>query len=275
MSLLPPNDRSLRLLVGCEFELRCPNPVSAVVQVAPHGEQTAALDGEWWDGETFHHLYYDAFGNRCERFGLPAGESRISYRAEVSTTAVPDEFVPDARETPPELLPDELLRWVMPSRFCQPDELGNEAWRLFGSIPPGWGRVQAVCDFVNGHLEFLHGSSNPWTTGADAFRSRQGVCRDFAHLAITFCRALNIPTRYVFGYIPDIDNSAPFEEMDFSAWFEVNLSGRWYTFDARINRPRIGRVVVGRGRDAVDVAMMTSLGPVELLGFRVQANQLV
>ncbi len=274
MSLLLPTDRPLHLSVGCEFDLRCANPTSAVLQVAPHGEQTAALDGEWWDGVSFHHLYYDAYGNRCERFGLPAGECRISYRAEVSTTGVPDEVVPDARETPADVLPDELLRWVMPSRFCQPDELGNDAWALFGSIPPGWGRVQAVCDFVNGHLQFLHGSSNPWTTAADAYRSRQGVCRDFAHLAITFCRALNIPTRYVFGYIPDIENSMPYEPMDFSAWFEVWLSGRWYTFDARINRPRIGRVVVGRGRDAVDVAMMTSLGPVELLGFRVQADPL-
>ena len=168
-------------------------------------------------------------------------------------------------------LPDEVLNFVMPSRFCLPDELGHEAWQRFGDLAPGWRRVQAIVDFVHGHLEFVPGASNPWTTAADAYRSGQGVCRDFAHLAITFCRALNIPARYVFGYIPAIGVPAADEPMDFAAWFEAYLDGRWHTFDARNNRPRVGRVIVGRGRDAVDVALITSFGPLTLTGFRVWA----
>ena len=136
---------------------------------------------------------------------------------------------------------------------------------------PGWERVQAIVDFVHGHLEWVAGASNPWTTAADAYRAGQGVCRDFAHLAITFCRALNIPARYVFGYIPEIDVPPPAEPMDFAAWFEVYLDGAWHTFDARNNRRRVGRVVVGRGRDAVDVALITSFGPVTLTAFDVRA----
>jgi transglutaminase-like putative cysteine protease len=266
--------RPLRLAVGCEFDLRAPAPTSAVLQVAPHEENDASVDAASWDTANAHHRYVDRYGNQCERFELSAGVSRIVYQARVSTTDRLDDVALTASEIAAGDLPDELLHWVMPSRFCQPDELGATAWQLFGDVPPGWTRVQAVCDFVHDHLEFLRGSSNPWTTAADAYRSRQGVCRDFAHLAITFCRALNIPARYVFGYLPDIGLPPPYEPMDFAAWFEVYLAGRWYTFDARNNEPRVGRVVVGRGRDAVDVAMMTSFGSVDLVGFRVQADRI-
>jgi transglutaminase-like putative cysteine protease len=179
-------------------------------------------------------------------------------------------------ETPVASLPDDVLCFVMPSRFCLPDELGHEAWQRFGALTPGWGRVQAIVDYVHDYLQFVPGASNPWTTAADAYRAGQGVCRDFAHLAITFCRALNIPARYVFGYIPDIDiPPGPLEAMDFAAWFEVYLDGRWHTFDARNNRPRTGRVVVGRGRDAVDVALTTSFGPLTLTDFEVRAEPTV
>ena len=269
-----PDVGTIGLHVGCQFDLRSSNPTTAVLQVAPHGDQTASITGEWWAVTIPHRPYADEFANRCERFELPAGEVRLAYSAEVSVSALADEQAWDARETPVDELADELLRWVMPSRFCQPDELGGDAWHIFGSVTPGWTRVQAICDFVNAHLAYVHGSSNPWTTAADAYRSGQGVCRDFAHLAITFCRALNIPARYAFGYIPDIGNPPPYELMDFAAWFEVYLSGRWHTFDARLNQPRIGRVLVGRGRDAVDVAQMTSFGAVELLGFAVTADRL-
>ena len=262
----------VRVQVGCEFELWSPNPTTAVLQVAPHGEQAASLDAERWDAAVDHHRYLDTFANRCERFDLPAGPCRIAYSAELTVPGTADEQAYAARETPIDDLPDELLQWVMPSRFCQPDELGGDAWRLFGSLEPGWARVQAICDVVNRHLAYVPGSSNPWTTAADAYRSGQGVCRDFAHLAITFCRALNIPARYTFGYIPAIGIPEPSEPMDFSAWFEAFLSGRWYTFDARINQPRIGRVVVGRGRDAIDVAQLTSFGAVDLVGFLVRAE---
>jgi transglutaminase-like putative cysteine protease len=269
-----PGSQPLRLEIGCDFELRAPTPTSAVLQVAPHGDNQATLDAASWDTTNVHHQYVDTYGNVCERFALPAGASRISYRARVTMTDRPDDVALTASEIAPGDLPDDLLHWVMPSRFCLPDELGATAWQLFGQVPQGGTRVQAVCDFVHSHLGFLHGSSNSWTTAADAYRSRRGVCRDFAHLAITFCRALNIPARYVFGYLPNIGNSPPYETMDFAAWFEAYLEGRWYTFDARNNVPRTGRVVVGRGRDAVDVAMITSFGRVDLVGFRVQADRI-
>ena len=263
---------ALRLRVGCEFGLETSLAVNAVMQVAPALEPDVELGHEAWHTTASHHGYIDDHGNRCERLTLAPGSSRIVYEADVSLADPADELDLDAAETPVEELPDEVLAYVMPSRFCLPDELGNEAWERFGDLEPGWGRVQAVVDFVHNHLEFLPGSSNPWTTAADAFRARQGVCRDYAHLAITFCRALNIPARYVFGYLPTIEAPPPPEGMDFAAWFEVYLDGRWRTFDARNNMPRTGRVAVGRGRDAIDVALITSFGAVELIDFRVVAE---
>jgi transglutaminase-like putative cysteine protease len=264
----------LALSVGCEFELEAAQAVAAVVQVAPCPGTGVRMQREQWATDLEHHGYIDLYENRCERFMIESGRSRIVYEAELLLTDPADAIEPDAPETPVAALPDEALSFVMPSRFCLPDELGNEAWRIFGELSPGWRRVQAVVDFVHGHLEFVPGASNPWTTAADAYRAGQGVCRDFAHLAITFCRALNIPSRYVFGYIPDIGVPAPDEPMDFAAWFEAYLGGRWYTFDARNNTPRVGRVVVGRGRDAVDVALITSFGPHTLTGFQVRAEQI-
>jgi transglutaminase-like putative cysteine protease len=264
----------LALAVGCDFELDTTQSVSAILQVAPLARPGVSLQRESWSSAAEHHGYIDGYGNRCERFTIPTGPSRIAYSAELTVAHPADLNLPDTPETPVADLPDETLRFVMPSRFCLPDELGHEAWQLFGHLAPGWTRVQAIVDFVHRHLEFVPGSSNPWTTAADVYRARQGVCRDFAHLAITFCRALNIPARYVFGYIPDIADQVPDTAMDFAAWFEAYLDGRWYTFDARNNTPQVGRVVVGRGRDAVDVALITSFGPVTLTGFQVHADEL-
>ena len=264
----------LMLSVGCEFELDVAQSVAAVMQVAPCPAPGVRMQREHWDAGSDHHGYVDLYGNRCERFVVDSGSSRIAYEAELLLTDPADVIEPDAPETPIASVPDEVLGFVMPSRFCLPDELGNEAWQLFGDLAPVWGRVQAVVDFVHGHLEFAPGASNPWTSAADAYRAGQGVCRDFAHLAITFCRALNIPARYVFGYLPDIGVPPPYEPMDFAAWFEAYLDGRWHTFDARNNTPRIGRVVVGRGRDAIDVALITSFGPHTLTGFQVRAGQI-
>ena len=205
---------------------------------------------------------------------IAPGNSRITYEAQLELAHPADVIDHDAAETPVAELPDETIAFTMPSRFCLPDELGHEAWQRFGGLDPGWERVQAICDFVHNHLEWRADASNPWTTAADVFRSGQGVCRDFAHLAITFCRALNIPARYVFGYIPEIDCPPLEEPMDFAAWFEAYLGGRWHTFDARNNIPRTGRVVVGRGRDAVDVALITSFGPLTLTGFEVRAEEI-
>jgi transglutaminase-like putative cysteine protease len=263
---------SLALAIGCEFHIETPVPIAAVVQVAPCPHPGVRMQREQWRTSFDHHGYIDPYANRCERFTIESGPSQIAYEAEVALTDPADLIVPEAPETPAVSLPDEVLRFVMPSRFCLPDELGSEAWQRFGELAPGWGRVQAVVDFVHGHLEFMPGASNPWTTAADAYRAGQGVCRDFAHLAITFCRALNIPARYVFGYIPEVGVAPTAEPMDFAAWFEAYLDGRWHTFDARNNMPRIGRVVVGRGRDAVDVALITSFGPLRLTGFQVRAE---
>jgi transglutaminase-like putative cysteine protease len=263
---------TLALTVGCKFGLSSVQPAAAVMQVAPCTQQDLSILSERWDTDAAHHGYVDHYGNRCERFELAAGDSRITYEARVVLSNPADLIEPDTPEIPVESLPDEVLSFVMPSRFCLPDELGHEAWQRFGDLTPGWGRVQAVVDYVHESLEFAPGGSNSWTTAADAYRARQGVCRDFAHLAITFCRALNIPARYVFGYIPAIGIPPQEEPMDFAAWFEAYLDGQWHTFDARNNRPRTGRVVVGRGRDAVDVALITSFGPLTLTDFEVRAE---
>jgi transglutaminase-like putative cysteine protease len=269
----PGNQGALALTVGCSFGLDSVQPAVAIMQVAPRLESDVSIIAERWDTSAAHHGYLDQHGNRCERFELATGSSEITYEARLVLTHPADLIEPDAPEIPVAALPDEVLSLVMPSRFCLPDELGHEAWQRFGDLAPGWERVQAIVDYVHGHLEFVAGTSNPWTTAADVYRAGQGVCRDFAHLAITFCRALNIPARYVFGYIPDIGLPALPKPMDFAAWFEAYLGGRWHTFDARNNTPRIGRVVVGRGRDAVDVALITSFGPLTLTGFEVRAER--
>lgn len=261
----------LALALGCTFGVECLHGTSAIMQVAPRPQQSISIRQEAWDTDAHHHCYVDHYGNRCERFELEPGDTHIAYQASVLLPAPADITRPAATETAVVSLPDDVLSFIMPSRFCLPDELGHEAWQRFGLLAPGWGRVQAIVDYVHAHLEWVPGASNPWTTALDAYRAGQGVCRDFAHLAITFCRALNIPARYVFGYLPD---DVPGEPMDFAAWFEAYLDGGWHTFDARNNTPRIGRVVVGRGRDATDVALITSFGPLKLTRFEVRVNRL-
>ncbi|HEV7804789.1 MAG TPA: transglutaminase family protein [Solirubrobacteraceae bacterium] len=268
------SEDAIALAVGCTFELETSFPIAAVMQVAPGLDPAVRMRREVWDtAGCEHHGYVDLYGNRCERLVISPGTSRIAYEAQLLRSHPADVIELDARETPVEQLPDETIAFTMPSRFCLPDELGHDAWQRFGGLDPGWQRVQVIVDFVHGHLEWVSGASNPWTTAADAYRSGQGVCRDFAHLAITFCRALNIPARYVFGYIPEIECPPLTEPMDFAAWFEAYVGGRWHTFDARNNIPRTGRVVVGRGRDAVDVALITSFGPLTLTGFEVRAER--
>jgi transglutaminase-like putative cysteine protease len=267
-------EEQLELSLGCTFGLSSGQPAAAIMQVAPAPQPGLSIRAERWETTAAHHGYIDHYANRCERLQLPAGPTEVVYGAEVTVSRSPDPVLPEVPETPVGLLPDDVLSFVMPSRFCLPDELGHEAWQRFGDLTPGWGRVQAIVDYVHGSLEFMPGASNPWTTAADAYRAGQGVCRDFAHLAISFCRALNIPARYVFGYIPWVGVEPAPEPMDFAAWFEAYLDGRWHTFDARNNVPRIGRVVVGRGRDAVDVALITSFGPLTLTSFEVRADEI-
>ena len=180
--------------------------------------------------------------------------------------------MPDAAQVPVDELPDETLVYLLPSRYCQPDTLGNVAWDLFGGTEPGWGRVQAICDWVHNNITFQRGSIG-LATATDVYLQRRGVCRDFAQLAVTFCRAMNIPARYGFGYMGDIGVPPMDAPMDFHAWFEAYLGGHWYTFDCRHNTPRIGRVFVGRGRDAVDVAMVTTFGAPTLQRMTVWADE--
>jgi len=266
--------QSLALTVGCSFGLHTVAPTASIVQVAPRLQRGASINSERWDTTAHHHGYVDQYGNRCERFELQTGPSQITYEAQVVLTQPSDLVEPAAREIPVARLPHEVLNFVMPSRFCLPDELGHEAWQRFGGLEPGWSRVQAVVDYVHGHLEFLPGASNPWTTAADAYRAGQGVCRDFAHLAITFCRALNIPARYVFGYLPDIGVPPAADPMDFAASMEVFLGGAWWPFDPRNNQRRVGRALIARGRDALDVAMVSTYGGPILESMTVWADEL-
>jgi transglutaminase-like putative cysteine protease len=250
------------LQVGCEFVYLAEVPTPAVAQVEPDPAGPALVLTTAWsfDPDLPRTSYVDLYGNTCQRTVLPSGRSTVRYEAVVSVPDATEEVDLDAAETPVAELPDETLIFTLPSRYVVPDVVGDEAWQLFGAEPPGYRRVQAICDHVNGALTFAYGSSTPLTTAAEVLAAGTGVCRDFAHLALSYTRALNIPARYVFGYLPDMDVEPLPEPMDFAAWMEVFLDGRWWTFDPRNNTPRKGRVVVGRGRDALDVAMVTTYG---------------
>ncbi len=261
--------------VGCEFEYDAQIETPAVFQVQPVDARPATVLRQAWQStpELNRHQYTDVYGNDCQRLNLPAGISTVGYDAVFSVPDATEEVDLDAPEIPVTELPDDTLHFTLPSRYVLPDVLGDEAWQMFGSVAPGYRRVQAICDYVNGHLSFAYGSSTPLTTAADVHAAGRGVCRDFAHLAITFCRAFNIPARYVFGYLPDMDVAAEPAVMDFAAWMEVYLGDRWWTFDPRNNRQRKGRVRIGRGRDALDVAMVTTYGAPALKRMLVWADE--
>lgn len=217
--------------------------------------------------------YLDQFGNICRRLVVPAGGAVLQSEGLVHDSGEPDPVGENAREVAPSRLPDEALVYLLGSRYCETDKLAPKAWSLFGHIPAGWQRAQAVVDFVHDHLTFGYQFARSTRTAAEAFEERVGVCRDFAHLAVALCRCLNIPARYCNGYLGDIGVPADPAPMDFNAWFEVYLGGRWYTLDARHNQPRIGRIVIARGRDATDVAMLNSFGPHVLQRFEVVTEE--
>ncbi len=219
--------------------------------------------------------YRDSFGNWCNRMVAPQGEVRIWANGVLNDSGQPDSASYAALQHPVQLLPEEALLFLLGSRYCETDKLSETAWKLFAQTPLGWGRVQAICDFVNRHIEFGYEHANPTKTAFEVFNQRKGVCRDFAHLAVTFCRCLNIPARYCTGYLGDIGLPPPYAPMDFAAWFEVYLGGAWHTFDPRNNTPRIGRVLIARGRDAADVALTTTFGPNTLKSFAVSTSELV
>ena len=264
--------------VGCEFRYEATWPTPTVIQVQPRRDASDVahhIVQETWQlsGGIELHPYHDLYGNLCQRFTMPAGEQVLNYDALVEVSGLHDTIVPETPQVPVQNLPDEALIYTLPSRFCLSDALSDVAWQLFGNTAPGWERVQAINDWVHNNISFMYGTSTPMTTSLDVYERRIGVCRDFAHLAVTICRALNIPARYVFGYIPDIGVPLPDAPMDFCAWTEVYLGDRWWPFDPRNNEPRIGRVLIGRGRDALDVAMVTTYGAPLLQNMTVWADE--
>ncbi len=265
---------NLRLRVGCVFTFDVPAPSFALIQVAARkGESPSVLEETWQlEPEAEITAFTDLYGNLNRRAVLGVGPARLRYDAQVEVPDMADEMAEDAGQKPVEALPGEVTHFLLPSRYCLSDALMGTAWELFGTTTPGWTRAQAISDWVNGHLAFRYGASDRLTTAVDAFERKEGVCRDFTHLFITFCRALNLPARYVFGYLPDIYVEPPDAPMDFAAWAEVYLGDRWWTFDPRNNRRRVGRVVIGRGRDAADVSMVTTWGPATFKSLEVWAD---
>jgi transglutaminase-like putative cysteine protease len=270
-----PRDDGIRLRVGCRFAYENGAPTPAVIQVAPRRDQACTVLEERWEiaPEARLEPFTDLYGNQNQRTTLGEGTVSLRFDALVEVPGTADDVGEEAGQQGVDRLPPHLLHFLLASRYCVSDELMSTAWDLFGATPPGWARAQAVCDWVHANLAFQYGSSDVLTTARQAYERRRGVCRDFAHLFITFCRALAIPARYVFGYLPDILVDPPYEPMDFAAWAEVYLGGRWWTFDPRNNRRRMGRVVIGRGRDALDVAMLTTWGPAHFRDLEVWAEE--
>jgi transglutaminase-like putative cysteine protease len=266
--------------IGYDIALRFPisTPVIYLLRVHP-SRRSDLVEPERFSSEPALpvHEYYDGFGNHRGRLYALAGTIRLSGEAIVRDSGAPDVYAPNARQLDISEIPAVALESLLPSRYCEVDsELMDFAWRTFLQARPGWERVQAVCDFVHGHLQFDYQQARSDRTALelDAFREQVGVCRDFTHLAITLCRCLNIPARYATGYLGDIGVPPVPDPMDFSAWFEVYLEGQWYTFDARHNRRRIGRVLIGLGRDAADVPITMSFGKQSLEMFRVITEEI-
>jgi transglutaminase-like putative cysteine protease len=219
--------------------------------------------------------YRDGFGNWCTRLVAPPGVFRIASAGTVYDAGYSDPVAPDAWQHDVQDLPDEVLVYLLGSRYCETDRLAATAWQLFGNGPMGWGRVQAVCDYVHNHIKFDYQQARPTRTALEAYNERVGVCRDYAHLAVAFCRALNIPARYCTGYLSDIGEPYSPVPMDFAGWFEAYLGGQWHMFDPRNHSPRKGRVLIAQGRDATDVAISNTFGPNILTGFTVWTHEAV
>lgn len=266
----------MQIRVGYELIYECPQPTPMLLMLNVHFTRAS-------DVVVPDHLvtrpsvpitaYRDAFGNWCSRIVAPQGEILLTTDAIVNDMGQPDPVVVSAQQHLVQELPEEALVFLLGSRYCETDLLSEVAWNLFHTAPLGWGRVQAICDFVHNHITFGYEHARPTKTAWEAFNERTGVCRDFTHLAVTLCRCMNIPARYCTGYLSDIGVPPPYTPMDFAAWFEAYLGGQWYTFDPRNNVPRIGRVLMARGRDAADVALTNTFGPNTLKGFKVWTDE--
>jgi len=264
----------LRLRVGYELVFDCPQDLPMIAKLHIHHSRTQDLvlpDHLHTDRPIRLTPFRDEFGNWCTRLMLPVGRTRLATTALLYDSGLPDDVSPGSIQHAVLDLPTETLPFLLGSRYCETDRLSDFAWSRFGAMQ-GSARVQAICDFVHGHLTFSYAHARATRTAWEAYGERVGVCRDFAHLAIALCRSTNIPARYCAGYLGDIGVPADPAPMDFSAWFEVYLDHRWQVFDARHNVPRIGRVLIAHGRDAADAAIATTFGPNTLSGFRVNAE---
>lgn len=266
----------MRIHVGYEIVYDLPRQTPMLLMVHIHPSRAADLivpDTLITNPPVPITGYTDSFGNWVSRIVAPPGLVRLTAEAIVHDSGLPDPVQSDAIQHAVEDLPEETLLFLIGSRYCETDHLSTIAWNLFGGTPLGWARVQAICDFVHNHISFGYQHARPTKTAWEVYQERAGVCRDFAHLAIAFCRCMNIPARYCTGYLGDIGVPPMDAPMDFSGWFEVWLGDRWHVFDARFNTPRIGRVLIARGRDAADVAISTGFGPSPLVSFKVSTEE--
>src|SRR4030095_3424551 len=260
------------------FELiyDCPQPTPMIFNLNVHFTRVSDLVGRdnlVVDPPAPITGYRGRFCNGRTRIVAPVGQTRVTADALLNDTGAPDVIVPEAQQISVQDLPEETLLFLLGSRYCETDQLSNTAWKLFERAPTGWGRVQAICDYVHRHITFGYEQARMTRTALEAFHDRTGVCRDYTHLAVAFCRCMNIPARYCTGYLGDIGIPQADSPMDFAAWFEAFLGGHWYTFDPRNNVPRIGRVLIARGRDASDVAISSTFGPNMLASFRVWTDE--
>jgi transglutaminase-like putative cysteine protease len=266
----------MKIRFGYEIVYTCPQPVPMILMLHVHPSRVADLlepDRLVTEPAVTPDSYRDGFGNTCTRMVAPAGTLRLTANALIQDSGMPEPEFAQAREHPVESLPHDALVYLLGSRYCETERLMDEAWRLFGSVQPGWSRVQAVCDFAHEHVCFGYHFARSTKTAAEAYAERQGVCRDFAHLAITLLRCLNIPARYCTGYLGDIGVPPADLPMDFAGWLEAYIGGAWHTFDPRNNTRRVGRILIARGRDAADVAISTAFGPTQLQLFRVWTDE--
>jgi transglutaminase-like putative cysteine protease len=267
----------VKIRLGYELIYDCPQPTPMILVLNIHYTRASDLavpDHIVTDPSIPIAAYRDSFGNWCSRIVAPKGQIRITSTAVLNDSGNPEVVATSAKQHLIQELPEEALVFLLASRYCDTEKFRQIAWNMFGQTPTGWGRVQAICDFVHNHISFGYEHANATRTAWETFNERRGVCRDFAHLAIAFCRCMNIPARYCTGYLGDIGTPPPYGPMDFAAWFEAYLGGRWHTFDPRNNVPRIGRVLMARGRDAIDVAISTTFGTNTLVSFKVWTDEL-
>jgi transglutaminase-like putative cysteine protease len=266
----------VQINAGFDITYQCPNPTPMFLVLSVHPSRMADVIGPHrisFDPPIGASPYRDSFGNICHRIVAPAGPLRISTQFLISDPGTPDAVVPHAAQHAIQDLPDDVLVYLLGSRYCETDRLTQLAWSLFGNTPEGWPRVQAISDYVHDRIAFGYHHADPTRSAYGGHAECRGVCRDFAHLAVALCRCMNIPARYCTGYLGDIGIPPVDAPMDFSAWFEVYLGGRWHTVDARHNHPRIGRILMARGRDATDAAISTAFGSANLITFKVISEE--